>query len=91
MLRLPRHIRAPVPSICRLRRQGVSSDASRPSGQLGKPRRMSPTTLVLGFIPILAFGLGTWQVQRLRWKVALIEELKDAMQREPMTLPKKIK
>jgi surfeit locus 1 family protein len=46
--------------------------------------------VILGFIPVLSFGLGTWQVQRLRWKVALIEELQEKMNRDPMSLPKNI-
>ncbi|QRV97311.1 cytochrome oxidase assembly factor [Ceratobasidium sp. AG-Ba] len=50
----------------------------------------SPTTLVLGFIPIFTFGLGTWQIQRLQWKLALIEELEEKARREPLILPKRI-
>ncbi|KAG8707587.1 surf-like protein [Ceratobasidium sp. 394] len=50
----------------------------------------SPTTLVLGFIPIFTFGLGTWQVQRLQWKLALIDELDEKARREPLILPKRI-
>ncbi|KAG8929094.1 surf-like protein [Tulasnella sp. 419] len=50
----------------------------------------SPAKLILGFIPIFTFGLGTWQVQRLRWKTKLIEELEDKLERESMSLPKQI-
>jgi len=46
--------------------------------------------VLVGFIPIFTFALGTWQVQRLKWKVALIDELEEKLQREPMTLPKRI-
>ncbi|KAG8697287.1 surf-like protein [Ceratobasidium sp. 395] len=65
--------------------------------QYGQPPRgksgfswTSPTTLVLGFIPIFTFGLGTWQIQRLQWKLALIDELEEKARREPLILPKRI-
>ena len=33
-------------------------------------RRWGPVTIGLALCPFITFGLGTWQVQRLRWKVA---------------------
>jgi surfeit locus 1 family protein len=59
-----------------------------------KARRDSwfnPTMLIVGFIPLFTFGLGTWQLQRLQWKIALIDELEEKLQLEPMSLPKRIK
>lgn len=41
-------------------------------------------------IPVIAFGLGTWQVQRLRWKMALLDEVNDRMHRRPVALPLKV-
>ena len=64
---------------------------SKPQGDHQRPWYRSPTTLVLGFIPIFTFGLGYWQIQRLKWKVSLIEELEDKLRKEPMRLPKNIK
>jgi hypothetical protein len=52
---------------------------------------LSPTFVALGLIPVLTFALGTWQVQRLRWKVDLIDELTEKLQREPIPLPSKVK
>jgi len=46
--------------------------------------------VVLGVIPIFTFWLGTWQVKRLKWKVALIDELEEKLQREPVSLPRRI-
>lgn len=43
--------------------------------------------VILGFMPIVTFALGTWQVERLKWKVDLIDELEEKLQREPMSLP----
>ncbi|KAG6332590.1 hypothetical protein ID866_6496 [Astraeus odoratus] len=50
----------------------------------------SPAVLLLGFIPVFTFGLGTWQLQRLQWKVNLIDELEEKLQREPILLPRRI-
>ncbi|KAI0034174.1 mitochondrial protein required for respiration [Vararia minispora EC-137] len=54
------------------------------------PKRKSyfnPALIALGVIPILSFSLGVWQVQRLKWKVDLIDELTEKLQREPISLP----
>jgi len=52
---------------------------------------LRPTTIVLILVPIFTFGLGCWQIKRLRWKVGLIEEVERNMKREPMVLPAHIK
>jgi surfeit locus 1 family protein len=38
-------------------------------------------------IPITAFALGTWQVQRLDWKSKLIAKFEDRLVRDPLPLP----
>lgn len=53
--------------------------------------KVSPAILVIGFIPIFTFALGTWQVRRRRWKLDLIEQLNDQLQREPLELPNYVK
>ncbi|KAH8099270.1 SURF1 family-domain-containing protein [Cristinia sonorae] len=55
-----------------------------------KTPMLTPTIVVIGFIPILCFALGTWQVERLKWKVNLIDELEEKLQRDPSTLPSHI-
>jgi hypothetical protein len=52
---------------------------------------VNPTLVALGLIPVLTFALGTWQVQRLKWKVDLIDQLSEKLQREPIPLPSKVK
>ncbi|RKP27575.1 SURF1 family-domain-containing protein [Syncephalis pseudoplumigaleata] len=42
-------------------------------------------------IPLATFGLGTWQVQRLRWKVNLIHDLEERSELPPAILPKIIR
>ena len=52
---------------------------------------LSPTLVTLGLIPVITFALGTWQVQRLKWKVDLIDRLSEKLQQEPIPLPNKVK
>ncbi|KAK5111923.1 hypothetical protein LTR62_004655 [Meristemomyces frigidus] len=42
---------------------------------------------VLAAIPITAFILGCWQVQRLTWKTDLIARFEDRLVRDPLPLP----
>lgn len=42
-------------------------------------------------MPLFAFGLGTWQLQRLQWKVNLIDELREKLERQPISLPPQVK
>ncbi|ORZ23028.1 SURF1 family-domain-containing protein [Absidia repens] len=55
-----------------------------------KKRTFGFGTLLLCTIPFITFGLGTWQVQRLRWKVNLIERLEERMFLDPIPLPRRI-
>jgi len=48
---------------------------------------LSPTLLLLGFMPVFTFGLGIWQIQRLKWKVNLIDELTQTLQKPALLLP----
>lgn len=41
-------------------------------------------------IPITAFALGSWQVQRLDWKVKLVAKFEDRLVRNPLPLPPRI-
>lgn len=56
-----------------------------------KKRKFNFGTALLCTIPFVTFYLGTWQLQRLRWKVQLISTLEDRLEREPIPLPKRIK
>lgn len=46
--------------------------------------------IVVGIIPFFTFGLGTWQLKRLKWKINLIDELGEKLQMQPIMLPGKI-
>ena len=56
-----------------------------------KDSLLSPFMIIVGIVPIFTFALGTWQVQRLKWKVNLIDELQEKLEREPMLLPRQVK
>lgn len=45
---------------------------------------------ILAVIPLTAFCLGSWQVQRLDWKTKLIAKFEDRLVREPLPLPPRI-
>ncbi|KAI9875238.1 MAG: surf-like protein [Pleopsidium flavum] len=53
-------------------------------------RRHGPGLIVLALIPITAFALGSWQVQRLGWKTKLMAKFEDRLVRPPLPLPPKI-
>ncbi|EJP62269.1 SURF1 family protein [Beauveria bassiana ARSEF 2860] len=50
-------------------------------------RKHGPGLIILALIPITAFALGTWQVQRLGWKTDLIAKYEDRLVRDPLPLP----
>lgn len=51
------------------------------------PLPARPANPLAALIPITAFALGTWQVQRLDWKSKLIARLEDRLVRDPLPLP----
>ncbi|THH09199.1 hypothetical protein EW146_g8754, partial [Bondarzewia mesenterica] len=75
----------------RLQHTETGFEASRPVYSTKRYRLLNPTMIVLGVIPIFTFYLGTWQLQRLKWKVSLIDELTEKLEREPLHLPNKVK
>lgn len=56
------------------------------SGRRHKPWGL----LVLATIPVTAFILGCWQVQRLTWKTDLIAKFEDRLVKQPLPLPPQI-
>ena len=48
------------------------------------------TKLHVALLPITAFALGTWQVQRLGWKTDLIAKFEDRLVQPPLPLPPRI-
>ena len=48
------------------------------------PKSRAP--VLLWAMPVVSFGLGTWQVHRLQWKKSLIQQLEDRTMREPLEI-----
>lgn len=51
------------------------------------PQSIGPYEYFLLSIPIGTFLLGTWQVQRRKWKLNLLQNLNDRIYHEPLELP----
>ncbi|EED13913.1 COX1 assembly protein Shy1, putative [Talaromyces stipitatus ATCC 10500] len=66
------------------------SPIDRPSQIVRVGRRHGPGLILLALIPITAFVLGTWQVQRLDWKTKLIAKFEDRLVKPPLPLPPRI-
>lgn len=83
----------PVP-----RPQSKSADDADFVSIVDQPSQLISTTkkhkrsgiLLLAIIPLTAFVLGTWQVQRLDWKSKLIAKFEDRLVRPPLPLPPRI-
>ncbi|XP_014208220.1 surfeit locus protein 1 [Copidosoma floridanum] len=41
-------------------------------------------------IPVITFGLGTWQVGRRQWKLDLLKDLQDRLSKEPIEMPENL-
>ncbi|OCH86046.1 mitochondrial protein required for respiration [Obba rivulosa] len=72
------------------RSESTSSTSSGPTYKAKREPFITPVLALVGFIPIFTFALGTWQVKRLKWKVDLIDELQEKMEREPIQLPRNV-
>lgn len=53
-------------------------------------KKHGPGLIILALIPVTAFALGTWQVQRLKWKTNLLAKFEDRLVRPPLPLPPKV-
>lgn len=72
-------------------KRGLATGGARPFTQIPpqapKPSRYTWKTYALGSLPLFAFGLGTWQVQRLQWKLGLIQSMEERVAAPPTLLP----
>lgn len=59
-------------------------------GNLSYGPRCNDANHTTALIPVTAFALGSWQVQRLDWKSKLIAKLEDRLVRDPLPLPPQI-
>ncbi|KAH8703829.1 putative COX1 assembly protein Shy1 [Talaromyces proteolyticus] len=66
------------------------SPIDQPSKIIRVGRRHGPGIILLALIPITAFALGAWQVQRLDWKTKLIAKFEDRLVKPPLPLPPRL-
>ncbi|KAG4438599.1 hypothetical protein IFR05_005923 [Cadophora sp. M221] len=66
------------------------SIVDNPPNLVRSGKRHGPGLIILALIPITAFALGTWQVQRLDWKSKLIAKFEDRLVRDPLPLPQQV-
>ncbi|XP_048414574.1 surfeit locus protein 1 isoform X2 [Stegostoma tigrinum] len=76
------HVRAKLAGVAK-RRNGVN--ISTTTVATGTDDSFLKWTLLL--IPVTTFSLGTWQVQRRKWKLQLIKDLQARTRSEPLPLP----
>ncbi|KAF1365638.1 SURF1-domain-containing protein [Lizonia empirigonia] len=62
----------------------------RPAKMARVGQHHGPGLIILAIIPITAFMLGCWQVQRLGWKTELIARFEDRLTFPPLELPLRI-
>ena len=62
----------------------------RPAKMARVGKQHGPGLIILAIIPITAFILGCWQVQRLGWKTELIARFEDRLTFPPLELPLRI-
>ncbi|KAF2648674.1 SURF-family protein Shy1 [Lophiostoma macrostomum CBS 122681] len=62
----------------------------RPTKMARVGRQHGPGLIILAIIPITAFCLGCWQVQRLGWKADLVARFEDRLTFPPLELPLRI-
>lgn len=70
---------------------GGSRQASTMVSTSLKSTLFRPITVLLAFAPILTGYLGVWQVQRLKWKLELIDEIDHNLTKAPIVLPPHVK
>jgi hypothetical protein len=72
----------------------AAADNGDENGSRYNARRNSmftPTMLLVGTVPIFCLTLGVWQVQRLKWKIGLIDDLQEKLEQTPLVLPPQVK
>ncbi|KAF1913532.1 SURF-family protein Shy1 [Ampelomyces quisqualis] len=62
----------------------------RPTVMVRAGQKHGPGLIILAIIPITAFLLGCWQVQRLGWKTELLARFEDRLTFPPLELPLRI-
>ncbi|XP_075042240.1 surfeit locus protein 1 [Mixophyes fleayi] len=78
-------LRAESHTLCLLKRPYIWSQRTFCSSAAPAKEGLMKWFLLL--IPVTTFGLGTWQLQRRKWKLALIDQLRSQFDSSPIPLP----
>ncbi|KAH8719400.1 SURF1 family-domain-containing protein [Phaeosphaeriaceae sp. PMI808] len=62
----------------------------RPAKMARVGKQHGPGLIILAIIPVTAFLLGCWQVQRLGWKTELVARFEDRLTFPPLELPLRV-
>jgi surfeit locus 1 family protein len=62
----------------------------RPAKMMRTGKQHGPGLIILAIIPVTAFILGCWQVQRLGWKTDLVARFEDRLTFPPLELPLRV-
>ncbi|XP_001606172.1 surfeit locus protein 1 [Nasonia vitripennis] len=71
-------------------RQEESRERYRQQSHNDDSEEIGPYGFFLFTIPVITFGLGTWQVYRRQWKLGVIKDLEDRLSRDPVELPENV-
>ncbi|KAE9554048.1 hypothetical protein FO519_002744 [Halicephalobus sp. NKZ332] len=71
------------PSVIKLNERTGKQSGNREK----KEKKFRLNSLLLLVVPGAAFGLGCWQVQRMKWKLNLIKELESKLEQEAIDFP----
>ncbi|KAI9740124.1 MAG: surf-like protein [Claussenomyces sp. TS43310] len=89
------YVRASISKTARNLKQAAddplwTSVVDNPPNLVRTGRKHGYGLIILALMPITAFALGTWQVQRLDWKSKLMAKFEDRLVRDPLPLPPQI-
>ncbi|KAK4057926.1 surf-like protein [Microbotryomycetes sp. JL221] len=84
------HLRHPISSTTPTVRHASTRPSAGTTASLNRPQRSLGFKIVLGLMPVFTFGLGCWQIQRLQWKLNLIDQLDNKLHQPAVGLPARI-
>lgn len=87
---LPSNLSKPIKRSASSSVTPIASSAAPTTNTTQNKARARPFIYVLGLMPLVTFGLGTWQVMRLNWKLDMIDQLEKKLNQNMVRLPARI-
>ncbi|ORX39575.1 SURF1 family-domain-containing protein [Kockovaella imperatae] len=85
-----RPLRSPRPSPTPIQLSFRRCYAASPFPTASEKKLFRPINVLVMLVPFVTFGLGVWQVKRLRWKLDLIDDIQRNIEKDPLVLPPNI-